>query len=132
MTPGDVRTLASGRAYLETPSAAFGAPALVRADKDHRKAAKKPGAILSTPADTTGLVETGNGTCNSGRVPGLTAGTCGELPTQVPTQVRDLADLVACELSAGRLTLFDIAKNESKDIYTKRGRCSLGLAAQRG
>ena len=47
-------------------------------------------------------------------------------------QVRDLADLVACELNAEHLALFDGAMNESKQISTQRTRRSIGLAVHRG
>ena len=51
---------------------------------------------------------------------------------EIPTQVRDLADFVACELSAEHPALFDIAKNESKGISTKQTRRSIGLVLHRG
>ena len=47
-------------------------------------------------------------------------------------QVRDLAGLVACELDAEHLALFDDAMNESKQRFTKRMRRSIGLAIHRG
>ena len=46
-------------------------------------------------------------------------------------QVRDLADLVACKLSADHLALFDGAMNESKQMFTQRIRRSIGLAVLR-
>ena len=52
--------------------------------------------------------------CNSGRVSGLVVGAFGE----VSMQVRDLADLVACELNAEHLALLDGAMNESKKMCT--------------
>ena len=51
---------------------------------------------------------------------------------EASSQIRDLADLVACELSAEHLAFFDIAKKESKGIITQRTRRSLGLAVQCG
>ena len=47
-------------------------------------------------------------------------------------QVRDLADLVACELNAEHLALFDGAMNESKKTSSQRIRHSIGLAVHRG
>ena len=47
-------------------------------------------------------------------------------------QVRDLADLVACELNVEHLALFNIAMNESKQIFTQQIRRSIGLAVRRG
>ena len=48
-------------------------------------------------------------------------------------QVRDLVDLVACELNAEHLALFDDdAMNESKKMFTQRIRRSIGLAIHRG
>ena len=50
-------------------------------------------------------------------------------------QVRDLADLVACELNAEHLALFaafDDAMNESRQMFTQRIRRSIGLAVHRG
>ena len=44
---------------------------------------------------------------------GLVVGAFGE----VSTQVRDLSDLAACELSAETFAAFDIAKNESKGFF---------------
>ena len=49
---------------------------------------------------------------NSGRVSGFVVGAFGE----VSTQIRDLAGLVACELNAEHLALFDGAMNESKQM----------------
>ena len=65
---------------------------------------------------------------NSGRVSGLVVGAFGE----VSIQVRDLADLVACELNAEHLALFDGAMNESTQMFTQRMRRSIGLAIHRG
>ena len=96
--------------------------------EDYHKAAKKLDAKLGTPAGATGPVEAEMNTCNSGRVSGLAVGAFGE----VSSQIRDLADLVACELSAEYLSFFDIAKKESKGIFTQRIRRSLGLAVHRG
>ena len=67
-------------------------------------------------------------TYNSGRLSGLAVGAFGE----VSSHIRDLADVVACELSAKYLAFFDIAKKESKGIFTQRIRRSLGLAVHRG
>ena len=67
-------------------------------------------------------------TYNSGRVSGLAVGAFGG----VSSQIRDLADLVACELSAEYLPFFDVAKKESKGIFTQRIRRSLSLAVHRG
>ena len=47
-------------------------------------------------------------------------------------QVRDLADLVACELNAEHLALFDGAMNESKQMLTQRTRRPIGLNVHRG
>ena len=47
-------------------------------------------------------------------------------------QVPDLAGLVACGLSAENPALFDIAKDESKAMFTQRTRRSIGLAVHRG
>jgi hypothetical protein len=130
-TLGDVKTLAPGQAYSESPSTDFGASVQKRADKvheDYHKAAKKLDAKLGTPAGATGPVEAEMNTYNSGRVSGLAVGAFGE----VSSQIRDLADLVACELSAEYLAFFDIAKKESKGIFMQRIRRSLGLAAHRG
>ena len=65
---------------------------------------------------------------NSERVSGFVAGAFGV----VLTQVCDVADPLACELSAGQLALFDIPKKESKGIFTQRTRRSTGLASNRG
>ena len=65
---------------------------------------------------------------NPGRVSGFVVGAFGE----VSMQVRDLADLVACELNAEHLTLFDGAMNESRQMFTQRNRRSIGLAVHRG
>ena len=59
---------------------------------------------------------------------GLAVGAFGE----VSSQIRDLADLAACELSAENLAFFDIAKKESRGIFTQRIGRSLGLAVHRG
>ena len=59
-TLGDVKTLAPGQAYSESPSTDFGASVQKRADKvheDYQKAAKKLDAKLGTPASATGPVE---------------------------------------------------------------------------
>ena len=47
-------------------------------------------------------------------------------------QVRNLANLVACELNAEHLALFDCVMNESKQIFTQQIRRSIGLALHRG
>ena len=123
-TLGDVKTLAPGRTNSESPSTDFGASVQKRADKvheDYHKAARKLDAKLGTPAGATGPVEAEINTCNSGRVSGLAVGAFGE----VSSQIRDLADLAACELSAEYLAFFDIAKKESKGIFTN------GSAARR-
>ena len=60
--------------------------------------------------EATGPVEAEMNSYNPGRVSGLVVGAFGE----VPMQVRDLADLVACELNAEHLALFGDAMNESK------------------
>ena len=65
---------------------------------------------------------------NPGRVSGIFVGAFGE----VSMQVRDLADLVACELNAEHLALFDGAMNESKQMFTRQIRRSIGLAVHRG
>ena len=65
---------------------------------------------------------------NSGRVSGLVVGAFGE----VSMQVRDLAGLVACELNAEHLALFDGAMNESKQMFTQRMRRSVRLAVHCG
>ena len=65
---------------------------------------------------------------NPGRVSGFVVGAFGE----ASMQVRDLADLVACELNAEHLALFDDAMNQSKQMFTKRMRRSIGLAIHRG
>ena len=46
--------------------------------------------------------------------------------------VRDLAGLLACELNAEHLALFDDAKNESKQMFTQRIRRSIRRAVHRG
>ena len=71
--------------------------------------------------DATGPVETENNSYNSMRVSGLVVGAFGE----VSIHVRDLADLVACELNAEHLALFDGAMNESKQMFTQRIRRSI-------
>ena len=118
-TLGDVKTLAPGQAYSESPSMAFGASAQKRAGRaheDYHKTAKKLDAKLGTHADATGPVETEMNSYNSGRVSGLVVGAFG----RVSMQVRDLADLVACELNAEHLALFDGAMNESKQMFTQQ------------
>ena len=65
---------------------------------------------------------------NLGRVSGLVVGALGK----VSMQVRDLAGLVACELNAEHLALFDGAMNESKQMSTQRMRRSIGHAVPRG
>ena len=65
---------------------------------------------------------------NPGRDSGFVVGAFGE----VSMKVCDLADLVACELNAKHLALFDGAMNESKQIFTKRICRSNGLAVHRG
>ena len=70
------------------------------------KTAKKlDDAKLGTHADATGPVETETNPYNPGRVSGLVVGAFDE----VPMQVRDLANLAACELNAEHLALFDEA-----------------------
>ena len=106
------------------PSTAFGASFQKRADKihedyhivheDYHKIAKKFDAKLGAHADATGLVETEMNSYNSGCISGFVVGAFGG----VTTQVRDLAYLVACEISAEHLTLFDGAMNESKRMFT--------------
>ena len=96
--------------------------------EDYHKAARKLDAKLGTPAGATGPVEAEVNTYNSGRVSGLAVGAF----AKVSSQIRDLADLVACELRAEYLAFFDIAKKESKGILTQRIRRSLGLAVHRG
>ena len=51
---------------------------------------------------------------------------------EVSTQARDLTALVACDLSTEHLALFDIAKNESKGVFTQRALRSIGLALHYG
>ena len=92
------------------------------------KAAKKPGAILGMPADSTGPVGADMGTYNPGHVPGFVVRAFGE----VSTQVRDFADLVACVLSAEHPALFEIAKYESKQISKQQIQRSIGLAVNSG
>ena len=130
-TPGDFKALAPGQAYSESPSTAFGASVQKRADKvheDYHRTAKKLDAKLGTHADATGPVETEMNSYNSGRVSGFVIGALGG----VSMQVRDLADLVACELNAKHLALFDGAMKESKQMFTQRTRRSIGLAVHRG
>ena len=50
---------------------------------------------------------------------------------EVSMKVRNLADLVACELNAEHLALFDDPMNESKRMFTQRIRRSIGLAVHR-
>ena len=123
--------LAPGQAYSEPPSTAFGASVQKRADKiheDNHKTAKKLDAHPGTHADATGPVEEEMNSYNSGRVSSLVVGAFGE----VSLQVRDLADLVACELNAEHLVLFDDAMNESKQMSTQQIRRSIELAVHRG
>ena len=47
-------------------------------------------------------------------------------------QVRNLADLVAYELNAEHLALFDGAMNESTQMFTWQIRRSIGLVVHRG
>ena len=59
-TLGDVKTLAPGQTYSESPSTDFGASVPKRADKvheDYHKAAKKLDAKLGTPAGANGPAE---------------------------------------------------------------------------
>ena len=110
---------------------AFGASVQKRADEvheDYHTTAKKLDAKLGTDADATGAVETEMSSYNSGRVSGLVVGAFSE----VSMQVRDLADLVACELNDEHLALFDDAMNESKQMSTQRIRRSIGLTVHRG
>ena len=79
-------------------------------------------------ADATWPVEAEMNSYNSGRVSGFVVGAFGE----VSMQVRDLADLVACELNAEHPALFDGAMNESKQMFTQQIRRSTGLAVHRG
>ena len=127
---GDVKALAPGQAYSESPSTAFGASVQKRADKaheDYHRTSKKLDAKLGTHPDATGPVETEMNPNNPGRVSGFVVGAFGE----VPMQVRDLADLVACEINAEHLALFDGAMNESKQMFTQQIRRSIGLAVNR-
>ena len=113
-----------GQAYSESPSTAFGASAQKRAGKVHEdchKTAENLDAKLGTHADATEPVGTKMDPCNSGRVSGFVVGAFGG----VSMQVRDLADLVACELNAERLALFDDAMNESKQMFTQQTRRSI-------
>ena len=55
------------------------------------------------------------------------AGAFGE----ASAQVRDLAGLVACELTAENFAPFDVAKNGSMGIFIQRIRRSIGLAVHR-
>ena len=60
-TLGNVKTLAPGQAYSESPPTAFGASVQKRADvvhEDCHKTARKLDAELGTHADATGPVET--------------------------------------------------------------------------
>ena len=61
---------------------------------------------------------------NSGRVSGFVVGAF----DGVSKQVRDLADLVACELIAEHPALFDGAMNVGKRMISQRIRRSIGLA----
>ena len=65
---------------------------------------------------------------NSGRVSGFVVGAF----DGVSKQVRDLADLVACELIAEHPALFDGAMNVGKRMISQRIRRSIGLAVHRG
>ena len=47
-------------------------------------------------------------------------------------QVRNLADLVACELNTEHLAFFDGAMNGSKQMFTQRINRSIGLAVHCG
>ena len=94
----------------------------------YQKTAKKLNAELGTHADATGPVETEMNSYNSERVSGFVVGAFGG----VSMQVRNLADLVACELNAEHLALYDGAMNESKQLFTQRTRRSIGLAVHRG
>ena len=128
---GDVKTLAPGQAYSESPPTAFGASVQKRADKlheDYNETAKKLDAKPGTHTDATGPVERDMNPYNPGRVSGLVIGAFGE----VSMQVRDLADLVACELNAEHLALFDNAMDESNQMFTQRVRRSIGLTIHRG
>ena len=130
-TPGDVRALAPGKAYSESPSTAFGASAHKRADKiygDFHKTAKKLDAKLGTHADATLPVETEMNSYNSGRVSGFVVGAFGE----ASMQVRDLADRVACKLNAEHLALFDEAMKEGKLMFTQQIRRLVRLAVHHG
>ena len=103
-TLADVITLAPGQAYSESPSTAFGASAQKRADKvhgDYHRFSKGLDEKPGTHTDITGSVETEMNSHNSGRVSGFVVGAFGE----VSMQVRDLSDLVACELNAEHLAL---------------------------
>ena len=108
-----VMTLSPGQDYsAESTSTAFGASVEKRAEKfhdDNHRAANKLEAKLGTPAGATGLAEAELKKYDSRRVSGLAVGAFGE----VSAQVRDLAGLVTCELSAECLAFFDIAKIES-------------------
>ena len=64
---------------------------------------------------------------NSGRISGFVVGVFGG----VLKKVRDLADLVACELNAEHLALFDGVIYKSKQMFTHLSRRSIGLAVQR-
>ena len=128
---GDVRTVALGQVNSKPVSMAFGASAQKRAGKvneAYQKFAKKLDAKLGTHTDATRPAETEMNSCNSWRVSGFVVGAFGK----VSMQVRDLADLVACELNAEHLALFDGAMNESKQMFTQRIRRSIGLAVHRG
>ena len=81
----------------------------VRYTKTTKKTAKKLDAKLGTNADATGPDETEMNPKSSRRVSGFVVGAFGE----VSKRVRDVADLVACELNAEHLALFDGAMNAS-------------------
>ena len=110
---------------------AFGASVQKRAGKvheDYHKTAKKLDEKLGTHADTTEPVKAEMDSYNPGRASVFAVGAFGG----VSMQVRELADLVACELNAEPLALFDDAMNESKQVFTLRIRRSIGLAVHRG
>ena len=114
-----------------SPSTAFGASAQKRADKvheDNHNTAKKLDAKLGTHADATGLVEIEMNSYNPGRVSGFVVGAFGG----ASMQVRDLADLVSCELNAEHLALFYGAMNQSKQMFTQHIRLSIGFAVHHG
>ena len=99
-----------------------------RYTKTAKKTAKKPDATLGTHADATGPVEAEIHPYNPGRVSGFVVGAFGENSMQV----RDIADLVACELNAEHLALLGDVMNKSKQMFTQRICRSIGLAVHRG